>query len=249
MAVAVKGNPIRPEKANIAFLLVHGFCASVDELATLGEYLSNEGYASFAVQLAGHGTTPEDLKKTSWQDWYQSVKNGLEIVRSWNPEYVFVVGFSMGGLLSILLASEQKDIDGLVLIAPALKIPGFLPKLVPFLKYFVKYREVNVEAAQLVYDVKRIKYNKEPVASYHEFFKLQKIAKQRMSEVSQPTVVLQGNEDKTIDPTSGQIAYSSISSGKKEIHIIEGAEHVISCHPTRAVAFPLISEFIRRVTQ
>ncbi len=249
MALEVKGNPIRPENANTAFLLVHGFCASADELATLGEYLSNEGHASFAVQLAGHGTTPEYLKETSWRDWYQSVRIGLDVVRSWNPEYVFVVGFSMGGLLSILLASEELDIDGLVLIAPALKIPGFLPKLVPLLKYFVRYREIDVESAQLVYDVKRTKYNKEPIASYHEFFKLQKIAIQRMSEVKQPTVVIQGNEDKTIDPMSGQMAYHGISSGKKEIHIIEGAEHVISCHPTRVVAFPLISEFIKGVTQ
>jgi len=249
LAPEVNGITIRPDKATIAFLLVHGFCASADELATLGNYLSNEGYASFAVQLAGHGTTPEDLKTTSWQDWYQSTKAGFDVVRSWNPKYIFVVGFSMGGLLSILLASEESGIDGLVLIAPALKIPGFLPKLVPLLKYIVKYREIDVETAQLVYDVKRTKYNKEPISAYHEFFKLQKIAKERMIKVKLPTAILQGDEDKTIDPTSGQLAYRSITSKKKEIHIIEGAEHVISCHPTREVAFPLITEFVKGVTQ
>lgn len=244
----MKGVVTRPEGASVAFLLVHGFCASSDELATLGKYLSDAGYASFAVQLAGHGTTPEDLKTTSWLDWLESVRRGLEVVRSWNPKFLFLAGISMGGALSLLLASEQSDIDGLVLIAPALKISGFIPKLVPILKFFMKDREIDVEAVQHVYDVKRTKYDKEPVSAYHELFKLQKVVRKSMSEILVPTIILQGTEDKTIDPVNGQIAFDNISSEKKELHTIEGAEHVISCHPTRAEAYPLILDFVQKTT-
>jgi len=247
LAPDVKGVITRPEGASVAFLLVHGFCASSDELATLGKYLSEAGYASFAVQLAGHGTTPEDLKTTSWQDWYESVQRGLEVVRSWNPKFIFVAGLSMGGALSIRLASEESGIDGLVLMAPALKISGFTTKLVPILKFFMNYREIDIEAAQLVYDVKRTKYDREPVSAYHELFKLQKVVRKIMSNVVVPTIILQGIEDKTIDPVNGQIVFDSISSEKKELHMIEGAEHVISCHPTRAVAYPLILQFIEKI--
>ena len=244
MAPEVKGVITRPEGATVAFLLVHGFCASADELSTLAKYLSDNGYASFAVQIAGHGTTPENLQATSWQDWYESVRQGLNVVRSWNPKHLFVVGFSMGGVLSIFLASEESDIDGLVLIAPALKIPGVLPKLVPLLKHFIRYRDIDVEAAQQVYDIKRTKYDREPISAYHEFFKLQKSAKKRMSKISTPTIILQGTEDKTIDPESARIALEGISSVQKDLHRIEGAEHVISCHPTREIAYPLILKFI-----
>ena len=238
----------RPTGASIAFLLVHGFCASADELATLGELLADEGHESFAVQLAGHGATPEELKATSWQDWYESVRRGLEVVRSWNPKFLFVAGISMGGALSTLLASEESGIDGLVLLAPAMKISGFMTKLVPILKLFMKDREIDVEAAQRVYDVKRTKYDREPVSAYHELFKLQKVVRKRMGKVTVPTIILQGTEDKTIDPANGQIALDGISSEKKELHMIEGAEHVISCHPTRAVAYPLILDFIEKIT-
>ena len=199
LAPSVKGVITQPEGASVAFLLVHGLAASSDELATLGEYLFDKGYASFAVQLAGHGTTPEEFKATSWQDWYESAQKGLEIVRSWNPKFLFVVGLSMGGLQSILLASEENNIDGLVLIAPALKVPGSLPKLVPLLKYFMKWREIDVEAAQRVYDVKRFKLSKEPIAAYHELFKLQKVARKSLNNVVIPTIIVQGTEDKTID--------------------------------------------------
>ena len=242
----MKGVITRPEGASVAFLLIHGFCASYDELATLEKFLSDEGYASFAVQLAGHGTTPEDLKATSWHDWYESVRRGLEVVRSWNPKFLFVAGISMGGALSILLASEEGDIDGMVLMAPALKISGFMTKLVPILKFFMMDREIDVEAAQRVYDVRRTKYDREPVSAYHELFKLQKVARKRMGKVVVPTLILQGTEDKTIDPANGQIALDGISSEKKELYMIEGAEHVISCHPTRADAYPLILEFVKK---
>ncbi len=242
------GVTTRPEGASVVFLLVHGFCASSDELATLGKLLADEGHASFAVQLAGHGTTPEDLKATSWEDWYESVRGGLEVVRSWNPKFIFVAGISMGGALSTLLASEENNIDGLVLMAPAMKISGLMTKLVPILKFFMKDREIDVEAAQRVYDVKRTKYDREPVSAYHELFKLQKVARKSMSKVTIPTIILQGTEDKTLDPINGQIAFDGISSEKKELHMIEGAEHVISCHPTRAEAYPLILEFIERIS-
>jgi carboxylesterase len=247
VAPEVKGIIARPEGASVAFLLVHGFCASSDELATLIDYLSENGFASFAVQLAGHGTTPEDLKETSWRDWYESAQKGLELVRSWNPKFLFVIGFSMGGAISILLASEETEIDGMVLIAPALKISGLLPKLVPVLKYLIKYREIDVEAVQQVYDIKRTKYNREPVSAYQEFFKLQKMAKRNMKKVVIPTIILQGTEDKTIDPSSSQIALDGISSKRKELHMIDGAEHVISCHPTRIDAYPHIIKFVKNI--
>jgi len=247
LSLSVKGFATRPEGANTAFLLVHGLAASSDELATLGQYLAEKNYASFAVQLAGHGTTPEDFKATSWQDWYKSAKEGLEVVRSWNPDHIFIAGLSMGGLLSILLASEENEIDGLVLIGPALRVPGILPKLLPVLKFFKKWREIDVKQAQLVYDVKRFKYHREPLSAYQELFTLQKEAKKRLSKVTIPTIVLHGTDDKTIDPISGQIAYDSISADNKELHMIEGAEHVISCHPTRSVAYPLILRFIEKI--
>ncbi len=248
MAPDAKGVMIRPEGANIAFLLVHGFCAAPDELFTLGKYLEELGIASFALQIAGHNTTPEDLKATSWMDWFTSVQEGFEEVRLWGLKHVFVAGFSMGGALSMLLASQKQDIDGLVLMGPALRVSGILPKFVPLLKYFWKYRKIDVEAIQEIYDVKRTKYDREPVSAYHELFKLQKNTRKNMSKITVPTLILHGTEDKTVNPDNGKLAFDSISSTDKKLHLIQGAEHVITCHPTRKIAFPLIKGFVERIT-
>ncbi|TFH07281.1 MAG: alpha/beta fold hydrolase [Candidatus Thorarchaeota archaeon] len=249
LAPKIKGIETRVEGANVAFLLVHGFCAAPDELETLREFLENRKIDSFSVQVAGHGTSPEDLKGTTWKDWYSSVEEGLNLVKSWKPKRLFVAGLSMGGVLSTLLASSNEGIDGLVLIAPALKVGGILPKLVPILKYFVKYREVDVETVQEQYDVKRTKYAREPVSAFHELFKMQKEALKNMSEISIPAIIIQGTDDKTIDPISGKLAFHGISSTDKQLFMIEGGEHVITCHHTREDAYPHIEEFVSRITR
>lgn len=231
----------------MAFLLVHGFCAAPDELRTLGKFLENLNIASFAIRLAGHGTNPDDLKNTRWLEWYDSVCEGFELVSSWKPRNLFVAGFSMGGALSALLASEKEGIDGLVLLAPALRIGGVLPKLVPILKHFMGDREVDVVKAQEPYEIKRSKYSREPVSAYHELFKLQKKTRQSMGRITMPTIIIQGTNDKTISSRNAAIAYDSIKSKEKELHMIEGAEHVIPCHSTRTRAFFLIQRFTERI--
>jgi len=248
LASKIKGVETRVEGANDAFLLVHGFCAAPDELETLREFLEHRKIESFSVQVAGHGTTPEDLKHTTWEDWYSSVEEGLNLVKSWHPKHLFVAGISMGGALSTLLTSVHEGIDGLVLIAPALKINGILPKLVPILKYVMRDREVDVEKVQKQYDVKRTKYAREPVSAYHELFKLQKQARKIMSKITVPTIIIQGTNDKTISPENGQFAFDAISSKDKQLFMIEGGEHVITCHFTRKDAYPHIEEFVSRIT-
>lgn len=248
MVSQVEGVEIRPAGASVAFLLVHGFCAAPDEMSSLGKFLESLGIASFAVQLAGHGTTPEELKKTRWIDWYNSVENALLFVKSWNPTYLFAAGLSMGAALSALLASEKQGIDGLILMAPALRIDGVLPKFVPILKYFLRDRDVDVIKVQEQYEIKRTKYSKEPVSAYHELFKLQKRVRKRLANITLPTLIIQGTDDKTINPVNGKIAYEAISSEIKELHMIEGAEHVIPCHSTRTQAYSHIQEFVKRIT-
>ena len=247
MTLQVAGVATRPQGASVAFLLVHGFCAAPDKLRTLAQFLESQDIASFAVQIAGHGTTPDDLRRTTWSDWYNSVRDGFTLVKSWNPKYVLVAGFSMGGALSALLASEVSGVDGLVLLAPALKIGGALPKLIPVLKHLVSDREVDIVRAQEPYEIKRTKYSREPVSAYHELFKLQKKARQNLRRITIPTIIIQGTNDRTINPRNGEIAYNGIKSSDKKLHMIEDAEHVIPCHWTRAKAYPLIQNFVEEI--
>ena len=249
MAPEADGVVRRPEGATSAFLLLHGFAAAPDEVETLGTYLEENGIASLAVRIAGHDTSPEDLAVTTWRDWHESAKIGLAEMQTWNMDFAFIAGFSMGGLLSLLLSSSANGIDGLVTICPAISVPSKLGILLPVLKRIKKYRGVDLGIIAQTYDVSRTKYSREPLSAYHEFFKLMKETRKQLNQVTIPTLVIQAGSDKTIDPASGKIVYDGISSQNKELHIIEGAEHVIPCHPSREVAYPLIQKFAKEISE
>ena len=243
------GVTLRPDSASVAFLLIHGFCAAPNEVASLGQFLAERDISSYAVRIAGHGTSPEDLLTKTRLDWFRSVSDGLDVVKSWNPKHLFVAGFSMGGVLTLKLASREDDINGIVLISPAVRIFSTAAKLLPLLKLFMKFKSVDLEKIQKThgYDLQRTKYAKEPLNAYSELLKMTKEVRDVMHKVTMPALIMQGTEDKTISPRNARIAYDGISSDIKEIHMIEGAEHVIPCHPTRRIAYSHIPSFIEGV--
>jgi len=90
-----------------AVLLIHGLLASPAEMRSLGDALNQQGYQVIGVRLKGHGTSPWDLKSTTWRDWMASVNRGLMILRAFSDD-IHVVGFSTGALLALLLAKGHK---------------------------------------------------------------------------------------------------------------------------------------------
>ena len=61
-------NPFFFEGGPTGCLLVHGFSRSPLEMGPMGEYLAGKGLTVLGVRLAGHGTSPEDMAKTTWCD-------------------------------------------------------------------------------------------------------------------------------------------------------------------------------------
>jgi len=237
----------RPDGANVAFLLIHGFGADVDELASLGEELEFSGIASFAVRVAGHGTTPEDLSTKSWSDLYDSVLKGLDLVKSWKPSHLYIAGLSMGGALTLRLAALEDGISGIIVFSPAVKIGGGIYKLLPILKRIIKFKRVDLSYIPQMYDLPRTKYDRDSLAAAHELMKLTSDTRNRLMDVTVPTLVIQSGADKTIDPSNGQFVFDRISSQDKQLEIIDDAEHVITCHSTRSIAYPYVFKFINKL--
>jgi carboxylesterase len=61
------------ERARTGVLLVHGLTGTPNEMRLLAKGLNKAGFTVYAVQLAGHCGTIDDLVATRWQDWYTSV--------------------------------------------------------------------------------------------------------------------------------------------------------------------------------
>ncbi len=100
----------------------------------LGEYLHQQGLTVLGVRLAGHGTTPQDLNETKWQDWYKAVSDGVYRLQA-GCDRVSIVGLSMGGLLTIKAAAELPVAKAAILAAPIYVCDRRAPYL-PLLRFF-----------------------------------------------------------------------------------------------------------------
>ena len=52
----------------VGCLLIHGFSGSPSEMRFMGERLAKAGWTVSGILLSGHGTTPEQMAKTTWED-------------------------------------------------------------------------------------------------------------------------------------------------------------------------------------
>ena len=136
-SVMVRGTGAGPN-AETVVLLIHGFTGSPSEFRRLGYYLNDQGYTVKAILLPGHGTTPEDMIRTGFRDWWRCVKEAFEELREAGFQRVIPIGHSMGGLLSLKLAMEE-EVPAVVSLATPIHLGSRKVIFAFLIQFFVKY--------------------------------------------------------------------------------------------------------------
>jgi carboxylesterase len=224
-------------------LLIHGFIATTATMRGLGESLHARGYTVLAPLLPGHGTAPADLNRQRWQDWTNAVTLAYHELAS-QCDLVFVCGSSMGGLLSLYLASEQ-PVTGLCLYAPAVKTPAPRQLVARALAPFIPYLTNPVSPANDV-TARWSGYAVTPLRAVVELGKLQRETRRRLSRLHQPMMILLGRHDRQIDPRSGEIIIAETHAADKELHWLENSGHSLPIDQDRERVAQLTAQFIER---
>lgn len=109
----------------VGFLLIHGLGGTPVELRFVAQGLARAGHTVYCCQLAGHCGSVEDLRTSTWEQWYASVEQAHDRLRQ-HCDIVIAGGLSMGAILGLHLAHcRPSDVHGLVLYAPTLKLDGW----------------------------------------------------------------------------------------------------------------------------
>ncbi len=224
------GLPRFTKSGEVGILFCHGFRASPLEMQELFDFAVKNGFSAYNIRLKGHGTNVEEMKKCKMEDWLFYHKFSFEAFSRLCTK-VFVCGFSMGGLISII-NSENSNYAGLITISSPLKVEdmrfyfaGIANELSSVLKIFSKdakeYVKTNPENPDSNYD-------KNYFSSLDELKKIINLAEEKLSSVSVPALIIQGMSDPTVSPSSGMMIYKGIKSKKKELFEIDlGKKHVI----------------------
>lgn len=230
----------------IGILLLHGFTATTAEVRPLARFLHTAGYTVAGPLLPGHGTTPQDLNRCRWQDWAGAAETAYqEITR--RCEQVLVGGESMGGLLTLFLASEHPEIRGLLTYAPALKVRSRIaPVLAPMLAPFVSSRPKRPKAPRPS-DARWQGYTVEPVSAAAQIFQLQRQVRKRLSCIRQPLLIVQGRQDQTVHPEAPEMISRQVSSTVKELHWLDQSGHCVILDGEWEKAAEWTRQFIQKV--
>ena len=243
--------PGQGEAARIGCLVTHGFTGAPKEMRGLGEYLHRQGYTVCGIRLAGHATRPEDMVRSRWRDWLLSVEDGYNMLHSCTDQ-VFLLGLSMGGVLS-LTAAARFPVNGVVAMSTPYELPALSLPLwaVRFLSWFKPYISKGKVPGSGWFDpaayAQHVAYPMNPVRSAVELSLLIEEMQAALPKVNVPVLLIHSRNDDYVFKDSMEQIYNCLGTNDKQMLWVEGGGHVITEEPTRELVFKAAAEFIERV--
>jgi len=205
---------------SIGFLLIHGFTATTTEVRPIAVFLHDLDYTVSAPLLPGHGTTPQELNKKKWTDWVNCVEEAYQQLQR-TCRVIFIGGESMGGLLSLYLASKHSDIAGILLYAPALKVLQL--GRAQFLSIFHDFHWKKGGDQSMPWKGYRVV----PLKASRQLFKFQHIIFRALPNIIQPTLIHQGRQDRSLDLRGPTLLLNRLGAKDKTLLWFENSQHCI----------------------
>ena len=204
--------------------LIHGFTNTTYETKKLAQYLSKQGYRTVANNLPGHGTTIEECNRVKYQDWVESVEQGVARLSS-QCDKIHVIGSSMGGVLGLHIAS-QFPLNSLIAVAPVFQFKSEFKTriLVPLFNNIVPV----VSKSSQYQDGQNMSfygYTEYPNKALNQFRQLTNIVRKQLNNVQCPTLLIHSEGDQTCIMENYNIVNDNISSDIKEKLTLEKISH------------------------
>ncbi len=202
--------------ANPTIVVVHGFAGNPREIDPLLVKLQEYGYTVICPLLAGHENR-KSLKTVNYQDWIESVEK--ELTKLDPPGKLILIGFSMGGLICIHLASKYK-VDYLITVNT------------PVYFWNVKRIILNLVNDFRTRDFRSLRYywnssTKTPLKALLNFTMLLKNTKPLFSKINVPVLILQGKLDDTAHPASAAYLIKKVATSDKKMIYYKKSGHQI----------------------
>ena len=207
-------------------LVLHGFTGTTQSMHFLGKSLNeNYGFHALGPCLAGHGTSVDEMAKTGYRDWMASADAALhKLAKRGKP--VFVIGLSMGGMLTLALAARYPDIvAGIVPInAIAGENDGGLATLV--LDTAAPDRILGIGSDIKASGVTELAYPEVPVSCLREVYLAQAAIGDTLYNITCPVQIIQSREDHVVHPSNALRIMRGVKSSDIRLLWLDNSYHV-----------------------
>ena len=226
-------------------LLVHGYGEHSGRYAHVIDRLVRGGYAVYTLDHRGHGKS-EGVR--AYCDYMEQFVDDLKlyfdpITAAYPNQKHFVVGHSMGALISLAFTQRyQSQIDALVIsgapvipdadVSRALVLLGsILTRITPKLHLLSDGGKGLLSSdpqIDIAWDNDPLT-NKKPmrVRLGVEINKMARDVRAHLADLRLPILILHGAEDKRVNPSGSQLAYDRVSSADKTLKLYPAMRHEI----------------------
>lgn len=237
---------LRPEPGRAkgdAVLCLHGLTGTPYEVRPVAEALVGRGLRARGPWMAGHEGGHEALARTNWGDWVELARRELEALRAEHAR-VFVVGVSMGGLVTLRLA-QTAAVDGVVVIGTPLALRRPLPLLARALRRLMPFRakrgsDIREPAAR----ARHPGLAATPLSAVSELVRLQAEVVADLARIEAPILVAHGRHDRTAMPRDAARIHAAVASQRKELFYLERSGHVATVDYDGPALARAVADFI-----
>jgi len=247
--------------AKAVIVIIHGAMEHHRRYGWLIEQWRNAGFHVVMGDLPGHGLTTRSRRGhiDSFDEYVLEAKKWVDTAYQFNLP-VFLIGHSMGGLISVrLLQKERLNVAGVVLSSPCL---GLVNKPSPLLhgatvvlnKIFPALRVssgLTMDVLTRNEDVRELDRNdtlyvkKVSVRWYRELENTMKLAYLNSNRTQDsPLLVIQGGDDKVVDKEQVKNWFNSVPLSEKRYKEWPKCYHEVFNEPEREVVFLYVKDFV-----
>ncbi|EKN68231.1 alpha/beta fold hydrolase [Schinkia azotoformans] len=226
----------------IGCLCIHGFTGSPFEVEPLGNFLKeNTSWIVETPTLPGHGGELARLRGVAYQDWVQEAEQSLQGMLA-KCSTVYLVGFSMGGVISGYLATKY-PVKKLVLLSAAAYYIN--PKqLLQDIKEMAAEGMRGTLGNNDLFQRYRKKIKETPLTATFQFQRLVKELRPTLSQIEVPTLIVQGELDGIVPVKSASFLYNTIPSNEREIVYLPKSKHLVCHDEDRDQLFTTVEKFL-----
>ena len=245
-----------PASPRGAITIIHGLAEHGGRYQETAEALAANGWAVYCGDLRAHGLSSDPPRAgrvhvNRFEDYFLDVNAFVGLASKTHPgKPVFLLGHSMGGLITIRYALEKPEgLAGAIISSPALgthpefKPPWFLKLMVSVLSRLAPRLRVasDLDTNAVSRDPEVVKaYINDPLISqkvstrwYAEILKSMTQAHEDAAALRIPILLMQSGADRLVDPAAPGRWKEAAPDGMVELVVWEGLYHEMLNEPEK----------------
>ncbi len=229
-------------------IVVHGLAEHSGRYMNLVHHLIPSGFAVYGIDHIGHGKSEgKRAFVEQFEDYINPLKDYLDTIQKMHPKKpIFIIGHSLGGLISAaFLLKYQEKLSGAVLSGPGIKMSDNISKatiiaakLFSILMPRLGIKQLDSNGISRDPDVVDA-YNNDPLVFTGkatarlgaELIKTMQDVSKQAAKIRLPIMIVQGSEDKLVDPGGARFLYDRVGTKDKTINIYNGFYHEVFNEP------------------